>query len=204
MSSMWALTSVSQAQFWAGRDFGRDYGDGQVRDCLSIDISDFESPGMLYGRPASQCTPAQIAREVWAQIKAHIEDTGRSYLPDGVLHSWFLDPAIAYPKRRAGRASNDEPLMVNTIGSWEKRPAAATKIPNFFLASDYVQDNIDLATMEGANETARLAVTALLDAAGSRAAPPRLFKLYRPPEFEAAKAVDAERFKRGQPHVLAV
>jgi hypothetical protein len=33
--------------------------------------------------------------------------------------------------------------------------------------TDYVQTNIDLATMEGANESARSAVNALLDASGS-------------------------------------
>ena len=93
-------------------------------------------------------------------------------------------------------------LLINTIGSWYKRPQASTAIPNLFLASDYVQTNIDLATMEGANESARAAVTALMEAAGSKASPPRMYRLFEPPEFEPAKREDAERFKRGEPHVL--
>ena len=43
LDSPWALTSISQAQFWENRDFTRDYGDGTVRDCLSVDISDWDT-----------------------------------------------------------------------------------------------------------------------------------------------------------------
>ena len=37
------------------------------------------------------------------------------------------------------------------------RPDAATTIPNLFLAADYVRCDVDLATMEGANEAGRQA-----------------------------------------------
>jgi hypothetical protein len=58
--------------------------------------------------------------------------------------------------------------------------------------------------MEGANESARAAVNALLEESGSRAEPARMFKLYDPPEFEALKRVDAERYRRRQPNLLDV
>ena len=197
----WALTALTQAQFWGGREFARDYGDGKAVDCLSVDISDWDTPGILYGKPAKRCTHPQIKREVWAQIKAHLEDTGESVLPDGILHSWFLDPAIRWsPERR--RNSNHERLLVNTVGSWERRPAARSAIANLFLAGDYVQTDIDLATMEGANESGRAAVNALLEQSGARAEPVAMFKLYDPPEYEGAKRVDAVRFAAGQPNAL--
>nr|MDQ3935703.1 FAD-dependent oxidoreductase [Actinomycetota bacterium] len=199
--SQWALTALTQAQFWSRNDFARDYGDGAAVDCLSVDVSDWDTPGMLYGKPAKNCTREEIAREVWMQLKAHLEDTGESVLPDDILHSWFLDPAIAWDTRK-GRNRNDEPLLVNTIGSWEQRPRARTKVPNLFLAGDYVQTDVDLATMEGANESGRAAVNALLDAAGSRAEPVTMYKLYDPPEFEPAKRLDAELYKAGLPHAL--
>jgi uncharacterized protein with NAD-binding domain and iron-sulfur cluster len=197
----WALTALTQAQFWAERDFPALYGDGEAVDCLSVDISDWDSPGILYGKPAKRCTRPQIMREVWAQLKAHLEDTGESVLPDDVMHSWFLDPAIRWSPRR-GRNRNAEPLLVNTVGSWERRPTARTAIPNLFLAGDYVQTDIDLATMEGANESGRAAVNALLEAAASNADPVQMFKLYDPPEYEAAKAADRELFAAGQPNAL--
>jgi len=56
----------------------------------------------------------------------------------------------------------------------------------------------------GANEAARHAVNALLNAAGSRAARATVAPLYRPPEFEALKQADARRYALGQPNVFDV
>ena len=197
----WALTALTQAQFWAKHDFPRDYGDGSAVDCLSVDVSDWDTPGILFGKPAKQCNPRQIRQEVWAQIKAHLEDTGESVLPDGILHSWFLDPAIKWSRRRRINR-NDEPLLVNTVGSWEKRHEARTEVPNLFVCGDHVQPDVDLATMEGANESGRAAVNALLEASGSNAEPARMFKLYDPPEFEALKRTDAVLYRAGRPNLL--
>ncbi|EHN08953.1 Phytoene desaturase [Patulibacter medicamentivorans] len=195
----WALTGLTQGQFWNSRDFGRDYGDGTAVDALSIDISNWDAPGILYGKPAKRCTPDQIAREVWAQIKAH--GTAAKLLPDDIVHSWFLDPGIVWnPKTGANR--NVTPLLVNTVGSWDKRPTARTKLPNLFLAGDYVQTNIDLATMEGANESGRAAVNALLETADSSATPARTYTLYRAPEFELLKGVDQILHSAGAPNAL--
>jgi uncharacterized protein with NAD-binding domain and iron-sulfur cluster len=201
LDSEWALTGLTQAQFWGRRDFPHDYGDGTAVDSLSVDISDWDTPGMLYGKPAKQCTHAEIAREVWAQIKTH--HTASDKLPDDIVQSWFIDPGIAWVKsRKANR--NDTPLLVNTVGTWVKRPQAHTPIPNLFLAGDYVQTDVDLATMEGGNESGRAAVAALLHAAGSSAAPPQMYTLYEAPELSAIKQVDAERYRAGQPNLLDV
>ena len=197
----WALTALTQAQMWAERDFPADYGDGEAVDCLSLDISDWDSPGILFGKPAKECTPEEVSAEVWAQVKAHLEDRGDVWLPDGIQHSWFIDPGVKWHPRR-GRNSNATPLLVNTVGTWEKRPQAKTAIPNMFLCGDYVQTDIDLATMEGANESGRAAVNALLEASGSSAEPVPMYKLYDPPEFEPLKAVDAELYAQGLPNAL--
>ncbi len=195
----WALTALTQGQFWNRHEFARDYGDGTAVDCLSVDISNWDAPGVLYDKPAKECTHDEIAREVWAQIKQH--HTAGDALPDDIVHSWFLDPGIAWVPSR-GRNRNDDPLLVNTVGSWEKRPKATTKIPNLFLAGDYVQTDIDLATMEGANESGRAAVAAILEASGSKAERPQMYRLYDPPEFEALKAADRALFAAGQPNAL--
>jgi uncharacterized protein with NAD-binding domain and iron-sulfur cluster len=200
MDAPWALTSISQAQFWSEHDFPARYGDGAVQDCLSVDISDWDTPGIVFGRPAKRCTKNEIAIETWAQLKLHLNDR-EEILRDEDIHSYFLDPAIQYDRKRRAN-TNDEPLLVNTVGSWEKRPTARTRIANLFLAGDYVQTNIDLATMEGANESGRAAVAGILEASGSKAKPPAMYSLYRPPEFEAAKRADLERWRAGQPNAL--
>jgi len=62
----WALTSISQAQFWAeGGTFRDRYGDGTVGGVLSVDVSEWDVPGTHVRKPAKQCTPAEIREEIW-------------------------------------------------------------------------------------------------------------------------------------------
>ncbi|WP_131761997.1 hydroxysqualene dehydroxylase, partial [Actinomadura fibrosa] len=200
MDSPWQITAVLQSRLWK-REFPRDYGDGHVADCLSLDVSDWDTPGILYGKPAKKCTRAEVAKECWAQMKDHLEDTGTSVLPDDLLHSWFLDPAVQWDAS-SGANVNDEPLMVNTVGSWANRPEARTRIPNLFMAGDYVRTNVDLATMEGANESGRAAANALLDAVGSPAERVPMWRLYQPPELNGLKELDAQRYRAGRPNLF--
>ncbi|MFI2780160.1 hypothetical protein [Streptomyces sp. ALB3] len=86
------LTSISQAQFWDCDYFPATYGDGTVADCLSLDIPSWGTPGILYGRPARECSRAQIAAEVWAQLCDGLNGSGRTRLHEGLLHSWELEP----------------------------------------------------------------------------------------------------------------
>ncbi|MGQ4600815.1 FAD-dependent oxidoreductase [Nocardia sp. R6R-6] len=196
----WALTSISQNQLW--RRKLTEFGDGNVQDCLSVDISDWQTPGILLGKTAEECTHEEIAREAWAQIKAHLDDRG-AVLRDADLHSWFLDPGITWQEGRR-RNANADPLLINTAGSWAYRPQPHGALENLFLAGDYVRTNIDLATMEGANESARGAVNALLDVAGSNAQRCRMFTLYRAPELEQLRTLDADRYAAGQPNLFDV
>ena len=201
MHSPWSLTSINQAQFWARHDIARDYGDGTVEDILSVDISDWDAKGIRFGKTAKECSRQEIAEEVWAQIKASVNDRRADTLRDEDLHSWFLDPAIQWNARQRSN-TNDEPLLINTVGSWKDRPTAATDLRNLVLAADYVQTNIDLATIESANEAARAATNAILERSGSGAPKAKQFTLYRPPELEAAKAADRQRYAAGLPHAL--
>lgn len=199
IDSPWALTALTQGQFWADRVVSRDYGDGEVVDILSVDVSNWDAPGILYGKPAKECTRQQIADEVLAQIRDH--HTAGDLLPEGIIHSWFLDPGVQW-NAATGRNTNETPLLVNTVDSWSSRPTARTRIPNLLLSGDFVQTDIDLATMEGANESARHAVNALLDEAGSSAARARTFTLYDPPEFALLKQADKVLYKLGRRNLL--
>ncbi|MER5710179.1 FAD-dependent oxidoreductase [Streptomyces sp. NPDC002122] len=202
IDSPWSLTAIQQARHWPSRDFRADYGDGVAVDCLSVDISEWDRPGILYGKTAKQCTRTEVAREVWAQLKAAFNDTGRTVLKDSALHSWFLDPGV--DGLGTPNPTNEDQLLVHPVGTFHKRPKAATRIPNFFLAGDYVAVDIDLATMEGANASARQAVNALLDRTGSAAARCEVRPLFRAPELEGLKRHDRLRYRFGLRNALDV
>jgi len=197
LDSPWALTSVSQKQFWPEVDFAA-LGDGRVGGILSVDISDWNTPGIVYGKPATNCTPEEIKTETWAQLKAHLNTGTVETLSDSNLLSWFLDPDIQFPNPSA--ATNAEPLLINPAGSLQYRPEASTEIPNLFLASDYVRTYTDLATMEGANEAARRSVNAIIDASGSNASKAQIWPFQEPEAFKPMRDYDLLRFKLGLPH----
>ena len=203
VDSKWRLTSLTQAQFWPERDFPAHYGDGKAVDCLSVDISDWNTPGPVTGKTGKFCKHGEVAKEVWGQITDHLKDTDPVITKPGLVHSWFLDPGVKWHPAK-GRNSNATPLLINTAGSWDLRPEATTKLSNLFVAGDYIRTDIDLATMEGANESGRKAVAGLLEASGSKAKPPQMYSLYDPPEFEGAKAADLELYKQGKPNALDV
>ena len=192
--SDWALTSISQHQFWPRTDFAL-LGDGTVGGVLSVDVSDWERPSRRTGKVASKSSADEIKAEVWAQLKDALNDRGHVVLDDANLAGAFLDEDITFPNPSA--TANAEPLLINTAGSWADRPDATTRVPNLFLASDFVRTHTDLATMEGANEAARRAVNAILDATHSSAKRCDVWKLSEPSLFGPARALDRLRWKLG-------
>lgn len=209
--SPWALTSISQPQFWPDFDLA-DYGPGTVRDILSIDISDWDTPG-YNGKTARACgSKKEVMDEVWEQLKRSLNTGGATRLRDEQVVEWHLDGDISmaklFPVERtppplsapgAPEAKNAEPLLVNKVDTWALRPRARTKVSNLVLASDYVQTYTDLATMEGANEAARRAVNAILEATGSRKEPCAIWPLHEPLALAVFRWDDASRFRRGLP-----
>ncbi|GGJ52448.1 phytoene dehydrogenase [Streptomyces brasiliensis] len=200
LDSPWAVTGIGQAQFWDVRDFSRDYGDGRARDCLSAIISEWDKPGILYGKTARECTKDEIVAELWAQLKDGLNDSGKTTLRDEDRLGWFMDPAVT--GLGGPDPQNREQLLIHPTGTLYNRPSARTAVSNFFLAGDYIRTDVDLATMEGANEAARRAVNALLDADNSDVERCRIRELFRPPEMEPLKRVDELRYRLGLPNTF--
>jgi geranylgeranyl pyrophosphate synthase/uncharacterized protein with NAD-binding domain and iron-sulfur cluster len=192
----WALTSISQLQFWRNVP-PEQFGDSEVRGVLSVDVSDWTAPG-ADGLPARQCSREEVVRETWRQLKSSI-NAEKELLRDEDLHSWFIDPDIEIDPAQPGFLRNLEPLLVNLVDTWKLRPEAATAIPNLFLASDYVRTYTDLATMEAANEAARRAVNGLLDAVKFDGPRCELWPLHEPPILAPWRLYDAGRYEAGLP-----
>lgn len=197
--SEWAVTSISQVQFWKDFDLSQRFN-GKVKGVLSVDISDW-----LYttyeGKLAENCTPGEVSKLVWEQMKSSLNINGKEILRDDMIEHYYLDRDIRW-FQKGGHNLEEEPLLVNTINSWSLRPEATTGIPNFFLASDYVRTNTDLATMEGANEAARRAVNSILEQSGSDKPQCKIWGLNEPMIFEPLKWFDKKRYSKGLPYSI--
>lgn len=111
---------------------------------------------------------------------------------------WHLDDELE--ARAGGGVVNHAPLLVHPPGAWALRPEARTAIPNLVLAGDHVRTSTDIASMEGANEAARLAVNVVLERTGSAAAPCKVWPMQarEPAIYAAARAIDARLFAAGR------
>lgn len=201
----WGLTAISQAQFWHdGGLLRRRYGDGTVGGILSVDVCQWDVPGLGTPKTAKQCTPQEFAAEVWLQLKASLNGraANEQVLRDDLLHSWHLDSEMDYSAGLPPR--NRTPLLVHPPGHWDIRPEAGTAIPNLVLAADYVRTFTNLATMEGACEAARRATNVVLDRIGSVAPRAGVWPMQEPALFDPWKKFDAVLHRNGKPHIFEI
>lgn len=197
--SEWALSSVSQGQFWAqsGKKIQDAFGDGSVKGIISAIISDWKKPGGgITALPAEEYTDRDaLLEEVRRQLQVNLP--GRFDLSPGNVCCAHLDSGVEL-KTSSTPATNHHPLLIHPIGGLDFRPAASGAIKNLFLAADYVLTSTGLATMEGANEAARCAVNALLDEDDSPHVRCMVWELQEEPYFEPARKIDDLRFKQGR------
>lgn len=213
----WALTAISQAQFWQDIDVSK-YGKGDVKGIISVDISNWENCGELIKKPASKCTEIEVIIEVWFQMKTRLTVNGQPVLKDddyvianvdesiifkqdflafsNILGKFNIDKQAKYGSNVVNE--NEEPLLVNKKDTWRLRNDAKTRIPNLFLASDYVRSSTNLATMEGANEAARKAVNHILAVSNVKRGQCKVWELEEPYWLLYYKWLDYKRFKKGQ------
>lgn len=206
--SPWSLTAISQLQFW--KDFNATkYGNGEVQAIISVDISEWEKPGVIpykdgngntVYKPAKDCNREEVFADVWEQMKMSFNVDGNQMLEDKDVYMIHLDGDIKFGSNDV--SGNEEPLLVNKVHTWELRPEPYTDIPNLFLSGDYVQTYTDLATMEGANESARRAVNCIIDASDTNVPKCKLWELREPDILLYYKFRDKKRYKEGLPWKL--
>jgi uncharacterized protein with NAD-binding domain and iron-sulfur cluster len=209
--SEWAVTSISQLQFWEKYNL-TDRFNGKVKGILSVDVSDWLNT-TFNNKLAKDCSREEIKENVWEQMKRSLNINGRVLLRDDMIEHYYIDSDIhdmdtAKAALAEGTMSqpdkyfNMEPLLVNSVHSWTLRPESRTNVNNLFLASDYVRTNTDLATMEGANEAARRAVNCIIDASGSDAPYCQIWDYSEPWALLPVKWYDRWRYRKGLPHAL--
>jgi uncharacterized protein with NAD-binding domain and iron-sulfur cluster len=199
VDSPWAVTAILQSMSWQ-RQFTEPLKAKGVAAVLSVCVSDWKRPG-LRGQRAEECTPDEVATEVWRQIVDSLPDLASVTpgVPPYALDEDLGEQADTSSGLNFDLLQNAEPLLVNEKGSWAMRPPAGTRIRNLILAGDYVRTNTGLACMEGANESARAAVNEVIYRSGSNEEPCEIWELPEPLFAKAAQARDRARFDRGQP-----
>ena len=122
--SKWALSAISQSDFWVDKpNLGRD---GYV-SVLSVDIGDWNKRSDD-GKKARECSPDDLARQVWKQITAalvdnHEEDIVAKQLPSPIWYA--IDEHIRFDDHGKEKPVHDgAPYLVPRIGDWKNRPGA--------------------------------------------------------------------------------
>jgi uncharacterized protein with NAD-binding domain and iron-sulfur cluster len=197
--SPWSLTAISQGQFWNRGPRGMSrYGDGRLRGILSVDVSSCFTPDRDGVRVVDERSREAILRRILSQLLDAFDRPTAARLERAVYAAHLDDEVRVGPAgvENAGR------LLVHPPGSWHLRPSATLDIPNLFLAADYVQTSVDLASMEGANEAGRRAARGLLRTFGLDDSRVKLFTFEALDRFAALKAIDQRLHRAGLPHLF--
>jgi 15-cis-phytoene desaturase len=199
--SPWALTAISQGQFWnRGRRGMSTYGDGGLRGILSVDVSACFQPDGDGKRLVDETSREGILRRIFAQVLEAVDPRTRRVL-ERALYAAHLDDELVVGE---GGVTNAGRLLVHPPGSWRDRPEATLAISNLFLAADYVRTAVDLASMEGANEAGRRAARGVLRRLGRSDDAVQLFGFETLERFDRLRAVDSGLHAVGLPHLLDV
>ena len=201
LDSPWALTSISQQQFWTNVDLSQYRQRHSPRHPLGGYFRLGSARHGLRQTCAANAARRRSRTRSGPSSSSTSTTTAQRPIDDANLVAWFLDPDIEFPN--PGSATNAEPLLINTAGSLQYRPEAQVELDNFFLASDYVQ-HLHRHRLHGSRQRSRPSRRQLPPAC--LAAPMRL----RPQSMAARGAdflkplqeIDRIRFQLGRPHHL--
>ncbi|MEO8551269.1 MAG: hypothetical protein ABI678_14905 [Kofleriaceae bacterium] len=228
LDSEWGLTSICQPQFWSKV---RSASDG-YRSILSVDLGAFDRKYQPKdgGKAvmAWECSAEEIAHYAWEQIiEHHLTAFQKQYGKDAKIPvpiAFSIDSQLTFEKpSRQGHESiveNKSPFLVNKIGAYEGRPGllipkkGTSKSISYYdvidetyvMCGTFMKTYTRLTSMEGANESARHAVNALLQVFQ---VPGDKCEIWDPEDNEVddlewLKDLDEELHARGLPHFVDV
>jgi uncharacterized protein with NAD-binding domain and iron-sulfur cluster len=202
LDAPWQVISEVLTSQWT-TDLSR-CGDGTAVELVAVQVADdsaFRRPGMLYGKPANECTKTELINEILAQWRRYLPGGGEIFA-DANIHSWQVTGRRVAATARG--LATDEPLFAASPGCWQDQPEQATAIPNLFLAGSYTRTSTIACNMDGANESGKLAANAVLEASGVSVAPIKLGTVPTPPALQALRAEDDVNYALGLPNVFDV
>lgn len=123
----WGLSSINHSGLWERRPVLAHDGHGSV---LSVDIGDFNTPTQHVldefgrGKAARDCTPDELAGEVWRQIVSTLtsdaDTAAEAIVPWPVWYA--LDRNLVTSEDDGRIVRNEAPYLVPIVGDWPNRP----------------------------------------------------------------------------------
>lgn len=201
-TSEWAMTSISQAQFWRAtftEPLATTFGVPGLEGVLSVIVSAWEQTSSVLGKAPKECDAEELAREALRQL---CDASGARIDFDQDLLGYHVDADIVFSP---GNAFCPTPLWVSPKGSYLDRPKPDPGCHNVFVASDWARTETDVGSMESADEAARWTVRAIArhapepvpESALPVVRPLRLWKV-----VEFGRAVDRWFFERELRHAF--
>lgn len=151
----WFIMYRPEAPLW---DIPLGKGKEVSGELLSVGIGVWHKKGILYDKPAVECTEQEIINEVWEQMRTssgHMKlfktDTGKTmydvvYSSYDVWHSFSYDP-------KQGRMDTWEPKFSNNVGTVALRPTTYDPVlTNLVHANAYTRTDNNLYNMDSAAE----------------------------------------------------
>jgi uncharacterized protein with NAD-binding domain and iron-sulfur cluster len=199
VDSPWGITAVAQGQFWDAAVF--DLSRQPYREIVSAIVTQ-------WNRPYAGALPLEQSISAFTELVAR--QIGEHLTPEGLAGQPGGQPLLAPAEIVASHVdhhfaegptglTNSAPLLIHPPAFQQRRPGTDAGLDNLVLASDYVANGTDLATMEGANEAARRAVNHILLATTSpapRCTIVRHLERHEPFLLQAIKSLDDRVYPR--------
>lgn len=152
--SPWDITATYQdSSLWPNTDFPHP-----IKAILSVIVANWQTPGSVYHKPITECSPEEIICEIIQQISQH----QRVQLNPTHVHAYHIDKSIRFSEDNSKIVTVENKLYATAAGMYDKQPGAETYFKNMFLAGDYIQTGMHNGTMESANLSGRMAANAVL------------------------------------------
>lgn len=113
-------------------------------------------PGILYGKPLTQCTDEEIQHELWAQLmrshalQRYIQHHNGFMLDPSMMVHWTGPWPTFTRDKDTHELHTSEPKFTNNAGTLALRPSYRTDIPHLWVSTAYVKETISIYSMEAA------------------------------------------------------
>lgn len=193
IDSEWDIIVLSYDNAYKGT---RLCNDPRVKGGWSVAVCTAYVLGLVYGKTMLECTYEEILVELWAQLKnckslqRLIDENNNFSLNENLVLKW----SPMWPTYKFDNGIKTvEPKFTNNIGSKSLRPSYKTVISNLYISTAYINETIDIYSMEAAciaGKRVAREITGKSDPATIRE---------RPKIFAPMRRMDSVAFKMGMP-----